>query len=198
MAVRPTPAQRSMSPATRRRCEADHTPGPIGAVAAARRENRPPEIGGYAALDLGRVAPEIAQTRPSALRVIKNAGHCGWDAAWKQPHGRHRRRRVAGRIPGLTQSLTAPGMPPALAEYHKGWAGSLGFIPTDRPDMWRHFYNYYLNLVRDNDRGLRLLVDAMDELDLWKNTIVVVTADHGEMAGSHWGFRRQGPFAHPL
>jgi hypothetical protein len=51
------------------------------------------------------------------------------------------------QVPGLTQSLTAPGMPLALAEYHKGWAGSLGFIPTDRPDMWSHFYNYYLNLI---------------------------------------------------
>jgi arylsulfatase len=92
----------------------------------------------------------------------------------------------------------APGMPPALAEYHKGWAGSLGFIPTDRPDMWSHFYNYYLNLIRDNDRGLRLLVDAMDDLDLWKNTVVVLTADHGEMAGSHGGLRGKGPFAYEL
>jgi arylsulfatase A-like enzyme len=102
------------------------------------------------------------------------------------------------QVPGLTQSLTAPGMPPALAEYHKGWAGSLGFIPTDRPDMWSHFYNYYLNLIRDNDRGLRLLVDAMDDLDLWKNTVVVLTADHGEMAGSHGGLRGKGPFAYEL
>lgn len=102
------------------------------------------------------------------------------------------------QVPGLTQSLTAPGMPPALAEYHKGWAGTLGFIPTDRPDMWSHFYNYYLNLIRDNDRGLKLIVDAMDDLDLWKNTIVVLTADHGEMAGSHGGLRGKGPFAYEL
>ena len=100
--------------------------------------------------------------------------------------------------PGLTQSLAAPGMPPALGEYHKGWAGSLGFIPTDRPDMWAYFYNYYLNLIRDNDRGLRLLLDAMTDMDLWKNTVIVVTADHGEMAGSHGGLRGKGPFAYEL
>ena len=102
------------------------------------------------------------------------------------------------QVPGLTQSLTAPGMPPALAEYHKGWAGSLGFIPTDRPDMWAYFYNYYLNLIRDNDRGLKLLLDAMTDMDLWKNTVIVVTADHGEMAGSHGGLRGKGPFAYEL
>ncbi len=52
--------------------------------------------------------------------------------------------------------------------------------------MWSHFYNYYLNLVRDNDHGLRLLVDAMDDLDLWKNTVIVLTADHGEISGIRW------------
>jgi hypothetical protein len=54
--------------------------------------------------------------------------------------------------PGLQESLTAPGMPQALAEYQKGWSGSFGYIPTVRPDMWSYFYNYYLNLIRDNDQ----------------------------------------------
>jgi arylsulfatase len=64
--------------------------------------------------------------------------------------------------------------------------------------MWDGFYNYYLNLIRDNDRGLQLLLNAMDEMNLWKNTVVVLTADHGEMAGSHGGLRGKGPFAYEL
>ena len=100
--------------------------------------------------------------------------------------------------PGLQESLNAHGMPGALAEYQKGWSGTFGYIPTDRPDMWSYFYNYYLNLIRDNDHGLQLLLNALDQLDLWKNTIVVVTADHGEMAGSHGGLRGKGPFAYEL
>jgi arylsulfatase A-like enzyme len=100
--------------------------------------------------------------------------------------------------PGLQESLTAPGMPQALAEYQTGWSGSFGYIPTVRPDMWSYFYNYYLNLIRDNDQGLQLLLNAMDQLGLWKNTVVVVTADHGEMAGSHGGLRGKGPFAYEL
>jgi arylsulfatase len=100
--------------------------------------------------------------------------------------------------PGIQESLTAPGMPSALAEYHKGWAGALGFIPADRTDMWSRFYNYYLNLIRDNDRGLQLLLNALDELNLWNNTVVVLTADHGEMAGSHGTLRGKGPFAYEL
>ena len=60
--------------------------------------------------------------------------------------------------------------------------------------MWRVFYNYYLNLLRDNDRMLQTVLDTLTGLDLWKNTIVIQTADHGELAGSHGGLRGKGPF----
>ena len=96
----------------------------------------------------------------------------------------------------LTEPLSGPGMPPALAEYQNGWSGGLGFIPANRPDMWRIFYNDYLNMIRDNDTKLQTLVDALDEMDLWKSTIVIVTADHGEMGGAHGALRGKGPFAY--
>jgi arylsulfatase len=100
-------------------------------------------------------------------------------------------------LPGsLIERLDAPGMPAALAEYQAGWSGALGFIPTDRADMWRRFYDYYLNMIRDNDAKLGELVAALDEMDLWRDTIVIVTADHGEMGGSHGGLRGKGPFAY--
>jgi arylsulfatase A-like enzyme len=94
----------------------------------------------------------------------------------------------------LQESLTAPGVPGALQEYKTGWDGWSGTIPTDRPDMWRIFYNYYLNAIRDEDRALQQLVDAFNELDLWRDTIVVFTADHGEMGGAHGGLKGKGPF----
>lgn len=96
----------------------------------------------------------------------------------------------------LGESLTAPGMPPALVEYHRGWCGALGLIPADRRDMWTVFYDYYLNCIRDNDRALQLVIDAMNEMDLWKDTVVVFSADHGEMAGAHGGLKGKGPFCY--
>lgn len=98
--------------------------------------------------------------------------------------------------PSLGESLSAPGMPSALTEYLDGWSGGLGFIPTDRKDMWTVFNNYYLNMIRDNDRTLQQLLDVLQETDLWKNTVVILTADHGEMGGSHGGLRGKGPFAY--
>jgi arylsulfatase len=60
--------------------------------------------------------------------------------------------------------------------------------------MWSNFYNYYLNLLRDNDAMVGGLLETLSELDLWNDTIVVQTADHGELAGSHGGLRGKGPF----
>jgi arylsulfatase len=89
--------------------------------------------------------------------------------------------------PSLQESLTAPGMPSALQEYKTGWDGWSGTIPTDRPDMWSVFYNYYLNSIRDQDGALQQLVDVLNEMGMWQDTIVIFTADLVEMAGEHGG-----------
>jgi len=98
--------------------------------------------------------------------------------------------------PSLQEPLTAPGMPAAISEYKKGWDGWSGTIPVDRKDMWSVFYNYYLNTIRDEDSALQQLVDVMNEMDLWRDTVVVFTADHGEMAGAHGGLKGKGPFCY--
>jgi arylsulfatase len=98
--------------------------------------------------------------------------------------------------PTIQEALSAPGMPAALTEYHMGWSGALGSIPVNRPDMWRVFNDYYLNMIRDTDTGLQQMLDGLDELNLWENTVVIFTADHGEMAGDHGGLRGKGPFAY--
>jgi arylsulfatase len=96
----------------------------------------------------------------------------------------------------LEESLTAPGMPKALLEYKRGWDGWSGGIPTDRKDMWSIFHNYYLNCIRDQDRSLQQIVDVLNDMDLWRDTVVIFTADHGEMGGAHGGLKGKGPMAY--
>ncbi len=96
--------------------------------------------------------------------------------------------------PSRLQPVDAPGRPAAQMEYLLGWSYWLGDIPAKRADMWQLFYNYYLNLISDNDRLLQSLLETLTSLDLWKNTVVIQTADHGELAGSHGGLRGKGPF----
>lgn len=96
--------------------------------------------------------------------------------------------------PSHYQPIDAPGRPDAQMQYHLGWSASWGKIPDRRVDMWKIFYNYYLNLIGDTEINVQMLLDAVGNLDLWKNTVVVSTADHGELSGSHGGLRGKGPF----
>jgi len=97
--------------------------------------------------------------------------------------------------PSLQENLQGPGMPAAVQEYERGWSGIVGSIPGDRKDMWYAYCNYYLNCLRDSDRTLQQVWDALDDMDLWKDTVVVLTADHGDMAGTH-GLRGKGPLCY--
>ena len=62
--------------------------------------------------------------------------------------------------------------------------------------MWTVFYNYYLNCIRDEDRSIQQIVNTMNEMDMWRDTVVVYTADHGEMGGAHGGEKGKGPFCY--
>jgi arylsulfatase A-like enzyme len=95
--------------------------------------------------------------------------------------------------PSHAQPMDSPGRPRAQLSYKVGWSAFLGEIPVDAAGMWRYYYNYYLNLIRDNDRNLKAVVDTLTALDLWDSTVVLRTADHGELGGSHGGLRGKGP-----
>lgn len=91
------------------------------------------------------------------------------------------------------QPLREVGRPEAHWEFYQATVDVVGEIPVDRKDMWYTFENHYLNLLRENDRCLGQVLEALDYLKLWENTIVVFTSDHGELCGSHGGLRNKGP-----
>jgi arylsulfatase len=64
---------------------------------------------------------------------------------------------------------------------------------SDGEEAWRAYQNYYFNCIRDVDRHLLTVLDALEASGQAGRTIVVYTADHGEMAGAH-GLRQKGPF----
>jgi arylsulfatase A-like enzyme len=95
--------------------------------------------------------------------------------------------------PSHFEPMDSPGRPRAHLSYMIGWSAFLGEIPVGATEMWNTYYNYYLNLIRDNDRNLQAVIDTLSALDLWDSTVVFRTADHGELGGSHGGLRGKGP-----
>lgn len=69
----------------------------------------------------------------------------------------------------------------------------LGVVDDGDRDAWLTYVNYYADCLRDVDTHLGTVLDALDSAGLADSTVVVFTADHGEMAGSH-GQRQKGPF----
>jgi len=64
-----------------------------------------------------------------------------------------------------------------------------GPIPT--PQMKRNYLNFYGNLMKSSDDYLVKILDTLERTGLLENTLVIATADHGEMGTSHGGLRQK-------
>ena len=82
------------------------------------------------------------------------------------------------------QLLNAPDRPRAHYEYQATQDILLGQWP-DEDRRWRVLQNYYFNCIRDCDRDLVRLLEELKANALGGSTIVVFTADHGELGGAH-------------
>jgi choline-sulfatase len=64
-----------------------------------------------------------------------------------------------------------------------------GPIPT--PQMKRNYLNFYGNLMKSSDAYLVKILDTLAKNGLLDNTLVIATADHGEMGTAHGGMRQK-------
>lgn len=67
-----------------------------------------------------------------------------------------------------------------------------GHLDPTNEGLWRAYQSYYFNCIRDVDRHALTVLRALKRLGMDRDTIVVYTADHGEMAGAH-RLRQKGP-----
>jgi len=126
---------------------------------------------------------QVQDTGKLRLHAARAPEHALYKATWDVP------------VPAsLRQPLDAPGRPGAHREFDRIWDYILGSVPLEDA-RWKRFNDYYINCIRNVDQQLEAMLAELDALGLSDRTIVVFTADHGEMAGSH-GLRGKGPFAY--
>ena len=68
----------------------------------------------------------------------------------------------------------------------------VGRIDADDHDTWLRSLDYYAWLHVQLDASLARLLDALDTLGLYDNTVIAYTSDHGDACGSH-GLRAKLP-----
>ena len=84
--------------------------------------------------------------------------------------------------------------PAAHARYRDFCDMAYGRV-RDEEAAWQAYQDYYFNCIRDADRHLVTVLDALQASGQADRTVVVLTSDHGEMAGAH-GLRQKGPFVY--
>lgn len=85
------------------------------------------------------------------------------------------------------------GAAPAVREYATIMDSVFGPVAGD--EHWLEALNFYLNCVRDVDRGIEAVLDALVASGQADDTVVIFTADHGDMVASH-GLRQKGNLAY--
>jgi choline-sulfatase len=67
----------------------------------------------------------------------------------------------------------------------------IGGGPITTPDMKRKYLNFYANLMKSSDGYLVQVLDKLTSTGLLDNTLIIRTADHGEMGLAHGGLRQK-------
>ena len=103
----------------------------------------------------------------------------------REPHTDQFSRQWDLKLPeSRNQRVSGPGRPAAHEAYAVARGGLVGRVPNE-DDRWRRLNNYYLNCTQAVDGHVLDVLNELDDLGLADETIVIYTADHGELGGAH-------------
>lgn len=77
------------------------------------------------------------------------------------------------------------GQPDGVRHFKESVDLNYGRIPDDRTDLWLKHRNYLINCMLLVDSECDRIIGTLDRLNLWQDTVVIFTGDHGEMNGAH-------------
>ena len=73
----------------------------------------------------------------------------------------------------------------SVLQFEKRQSYSLYPSQDFTPDDWRRYVFAYYRLVEAVDDEIGKIIDEVDRQDLWKNTVIIFTSDHGDGCASH-------------
>jgi arylsulfatase A-like enzyme len=116
---------------------------------------------------------ETVQGKSHAMPIARPPADALYQADWNLP------------LPTTpSQSFDAPGRPAGQKIYQEVQDVLVGAW-SDEDRRWNVLRNYYYNCIRDCDRQVARVLESLKDNSMDKNTIIVFTADHGELGGNH-------------
>jgi arylsulfatase A-like enzyme len=164
---------------------------PHGDAALASEPDRPAEHGVSAFL-ADHVISWLAAAAPAAPSAAPAVPAVPWfvHASFWRPHPPF---AAAGHWSRAYDPDLVPAAIPAGPEPPPSF-GRAGPVPAPPPDDVGTLRAQYYGMISDVDHQLGRLLDALIEGGMWDDTMVIVTADHGELLGDHGLTGKGGPY----
>ena len=116
---------------------------------------------------------EPVQDTGHLMNINREPAHTLYQRRWKMPLPTSR-----------NEAWDKRGRPRAHYEFQSARRTLVGQFPNEDA-RWQRLQDYYLNCLADCDRHVERILRELDDLGLMENTIVILTSDHGELAGAH-------------
>lgn len=88
-------------------------------------------------------------------------------------------------LPGLPANFAKNPYDADVIAYEKQKNYSAYPTVNYRPDDWRRYRGTYYRLVEKVDKEIGKVIDELDRQNLWRNSVVIFTSDHGDGVGAH-------------
>jgi arylsulfatase A-like enzyme len=109
---------------------------------------------------------------------------------WIRGHKGSRNYRSTAKFPPARLNMAVDPEEPEYVQFHRTgdydlMSNSLKISSEWKVDDFRHYLHDYYRMVEDVDRQIGRVLSALRFRGLAENTVVILTADHGEGLGSH-------------
>ncbi|WP_457668946.1 sulfatase family protein [Thiolapillus sp.] len=131
--------------------------------------------------------------RPFALFLNYTAPHTIYEYGLKTPPEPIAALETNVHLPKSFYAEDNSQKPKSQTLYMKSDTGKLFYGKGE--DIWKTYRGVYRKKVQDFDRELGKILDSLKTHDLMKNTLVIVTSDHGDMDTYH-RLVFKGPFGY--
>ena len=109
---------------------------------------------------------------------------CEYARGQKTPHAKVPETTLE-ECPNLPENFAVSPYDASVLRFEQDQDYKLYPTTSYSPDDWRRYRNAYYRLTEAVDAEIGKIIAEIDRQNLWKNTVIIFTSDHGDGNGAH-------------
>ena len=109
---------------------------------------------------------------------------CEYSRGQKTPHAKVPETTLE-ECPNLPKNFAVSPYDASVLRFEQEQRYQLYPTVSYSPDDWRRYRNAYYRLTEAVDAEIGKIIAEIDRQNLWKNTVIIFTSDHGDGNGAH-------------